>query len=98
MKMLLAGEWVDREKTIEVRDPFDNSVVDTVPRGSAADVETALAAAVQGFETASSGHERAQMLSKTARTSATASSSPRRSPARSKTTARRAGVAAASTR
>ncbi len=31
MRMLLAGEWVDREKTIDVRDPFDNSLVDTVP-------------------------------------------------------------------
>ena len=47
MKMLLGGEWVDRDKRIEVRDPFDNSLIDTVPRATAADVETALAAAVK---------------------------------------------------
>jgi hypothetical protein len=29
--MLLAG-GVDRPKAIDVRDPFDNSLVDTVPR------------------------------------------------------------------
>ena len=44
MKMLLAGQWVDRDKPIDVRDPFDNSLIDTVPRATAADVETALAA------------------------------------------------------
>ena len=45
MKMLLAGQWVDREKTIDVRDPFDDSLIDTVPAATADDVETALAAA-----------------------------------------------------
>jgi glyceraldehyde-3-phosphate dehydrogenase (NADP+) len=50
MKMLLNGEWVDRSEKIEVLDPFDNSVVDTVPKGTKADCETALAAAVKGFE------------------------------------------------
>jgi glyceraldehyde-3-phosphate dehydrogenase (NADP+) len=69
MKMLLAGDWVDRDKTIEVQDPFDDSVIDTVPRASAADVETALAAAVHGFETARklTVYERSQILFKTAK-------------------------------
>ena len=31
MKMLLNGEWVEREQTIDVRDPYDNSIIDTVP-------------------------------------------------------------------
>ena len=37
MKMLLAGKWVDKSEKIEVRDPFDNSIIDTVPQGTAAD-------------------------------------------------------------
>jgi glyceraldehyde-3-phosphate dehydrogenase (NADP+) len=69
MKMLLGSEWVDRAKTIEVRDPFDNAVVDTVPRATAADVETALAAAGKGFEVARrmTVYERSQVLVKTAK-------------------------------
>lgn len=48
MKNFIAGEWVDRPKRIEVRNPFDNSIVDTVPRADAADVERALAYAERG--------------------------------------------------
>ena len=68
MKMLLGGTWVDRDATIDVRDPFDNSLVDTVPRATAADVETALANAVRGFAVARkmTVYERAQVLFKTA--------------------------------
>ncbi|MFI5143095.1 MAG: aldehyde dehydrogenase family protein [Thermoanaerobaculales bacterium] len=68
MKMLLAGAWVDRDAKIDVRDPFDNSLVDTVPRATAADVETALANAVKGFAVARkmTVYERAQVLLKTA--------------------------------
>jgi glyceraldehyde-3-phosphate dehydrogenase (NADP+) len=40
--MLLAGEWVDRDTTIDVIDPFDGSIIDTVPAASHDDVETAL--------------------------------------------------------
>jgi glyceraldehyde-3-phosphate dehydrogenase (NADP+) len=50
--MLLAGEWVDRPKTIDVRDPFDNSLVDTVPAATHDDVEAALAAAAAATATA----------------------------------------------
>lgn len=50
MKMLLNGEWVDRESKIDVIDPFDGSVVDTVPQGSSADVKLAIDAAVEGFQ------------------------------------------------
>ncbi len=48
MKMLLAGEWVDRERRIEVRDPYDDSLIDTVPCASAEDCERALEYAVAG--------------------------------------------------
>jgi len=68
MKMLLAGSWVDRDARIEVRDPFDDSLIDTVPRATAGDVETALAAAVKGFTIARrmTVYERSQVLLKTA--------------------------------
>ncbi|MDP6801814.1 MAG: aldehyde dehydrogenase family protein [Gemmatimonadota bacterium] len=51
MKMLIGGEWVSREDTIDVRNPFDGSVVDTVPRGTAEDVRAAVAGAVSGYKT-----------------------------------------------
>jgi len=68
MKMLLDGQWVDREKKIDVADPFDNSIIDTVPRGTKEDVEAALKAAVKGFEITRkmTVYERAQILFKTA--------------------------------
>lgn len=68
MKMLLDGEWVDREVKIEVRDPFDDSVIDTVPSATDQDVETALEASVRGFDVARkmSVFDRAQVLFKTA--------------------------------
>lgn len=68
MKMLLDGQWVDRDKKIDVIDPFDNSLIDTVPAATKEDVETALAAAVKGFEITKrmTVYERAQILFKTA--------------------------------
>jgi len=68
MKMLLGSEWVDRDETIEVRDPFDDAIIDTVPSASEADVETALAAAHAARETARkmSTYERSRILLRTA--------------------------------
>jgi acyl-CoA reductase-like NAD-dependent aldehyde dehydrogenase len=48
MKMYLNGGWTDRVQTIDVRNPFDGSLVETVPRASAEDVEAAIAGAVKG--------------------------------------------------
>jgi acyl-CoA reductase-like NAD-dependent aldehyde dehydrogenase len=48
MKMFLAGEWQDRPEKIQVTNPFDESVIDTVPRASEQDVDAALAGAVEG--------------------------------------------------
>lgn len=50
MKMFIAGEWVDRDEKIEVLNPYDQSVVDTVPQATDADIDAALAAAVKGAE------------------------------------------------
>jgi glyceraldehyde-3-phosphate dehydrogenase (NADP+) len=62
--MLLAGEWVDGDRKIEVTDPFDDSLIDTVPWATATDVETALEAAARGFEVTrrTTVHERAEVL------------------------------------
>jgi len=51
MKMLLAGEFVEGKKKIEVKYPYDGTVVDTVPEAVEADVEKALTAAVEGAKT-----------------------------------------------
>ena len=68
MKMLLGDCWVDRETTIEVRDPFDNSLIDTVPASTSDDLEAALATAHEARETARgmTTYERARVLFKTA--------------------------------
>jgi acyl-CoA reductase-like NAD-dependent aldehyde dehydrogenase len=48
MKMYINGNWVDKAQTMPVVNPYDQSVIDTVPRGNAADVNTAIASAVRG--------------------------------------------------
>ena len=50
MKMYINGEWVDRAETMPVVDPFQQSVIDTVPRASAADMELAITSAVRGAQ------------------------------------------------
>lgn len=70
MKMLLNGEWVDREERLEVRNPQDNSLVDTVPQASAQDMKAALDAAERGAKQARQmpAHQRMAILQKTADT------------------------------
>jgi acyl-CoA reductase-like NAD-dependent aldehyde dehydrogenase len=48
MKMYLGGQWVDRSNRLEVRHPYDGSVVDTVPAATPADAAEAVASAVRG--------------------------------------------------
>ncbi len=68
MKMLLNGEWVDRSEKLEVRNPQDNSLIDTVPQGSAEDMKQAIDAAVVGAERARKMpvHQRMTILHKAA--------------------------------
>ncbi|MBI2985849.1 MAG: aldehyde dehydrogenase family protein [Deltaproteobacteria bacterium] len=68
MKIFLAGNWVDKPKKIEVRNPFDNSVIDTVPKGDGADVDRALGFAERGAKVMArlSGYERWKILRKAA--------------------------------
>jgi acyl-CoA reductase-like NAD-dependent aldehyde dehydrogenase len=68
MKIFLAGNWIDKAKRLEVKNPFDNSVVDTVPRADAGDLETALAFAERGAKVMAklSSYERWKILRKAA--------------------------------
>ncbi len=50
MKMHVGGQWIGKEDEIEVLNPFDGSVVDTVPRAGAGDVTEAIETAVRGAE------------------------------------------------
>ncbi|HEY2882190.1 MAG TPA: aldehyde dehydrogenase family protein [Pirellulales bacterium] len=69
MKMFVAGQWIDKPKKIEVTNPFDGSIVDTVPQADADDVDRALACAVEGARLmrAMPGYERSKLLGKAAR-------------------------------
>ena len=66
--MFIAGQWIDKTEKINVYDPYDNSVIDTVPRGTKEDLEKAISSAVKGFEIAKKlpVHKRMEILEKTA--------------------------------
>lgn len=68
MKMFLGGNWIEGTSVIEVTNPFDGSVVDTVPRATAEDVEIAIATAVAGAQRMRhiSGYDRFLMLARSA--------------------------------
>ncbi len=68
MKMIVGGQWVDRKETIDVLNPYDGSVVDTVPRGTAADIDEAITLAVEGYQINRHlpAHERIAILKRTA--------------------------------
>ncbi len=64
MDMLIDGRWVTTAERIQVTDPWDGSLVDTVPQGTAAHVDEAVAAAVRAFKTwrFAPVHERMRVL------------------------------------
>ena len=68
MKMYVAGQWIDKPQTINVLNPYDNSVIDTVPRADRSDVERALGSAVRGAQVMAKlpGYERWKILKKAA--------------------------------
>ena len=68
MKMYVAGEWVDKPQTIEVRNSYDDSVIDTVPRADRGDVERALQSAERGARAMArlTARERAKILRRAA--------------------------------
>jgi glyceraldehyde-3-phosphate dehydrogenase (NADP+) len=48
MKMYVGGEWVARDRVVEVVNPFDGSVIDSVPHAGIEDVAHAIASATRG--------------------------------------------------
>jgi glyceraldehyde-3-phosphate dehydrogenase (NADP+) len=68
MRMYIAGEWVTKPATIPVENPYDRSVIDTVPRADRHDVERALESAGRGARAMSklSGYERFRVLRRAA--------------------------------
>ena len=48
MRMYIGGEWVDRDDKVEVLNPYDGSVIDTVPSAGIEDVDLAVASAERG--------------------------------------------------
>ncbi len=68
MKMVIGGRWVDKPETIDVLNPYDQSLVDTVPRGTKDDVLAAIEIAQKGYEINKElpVHKRISILKKTA--------------------------------
>jgi acyl-CoA reductase-like NAD-dependent aldehyde dehydrogenase len=64
MKMYLAEAWQDRSEKIEVHNPYDGRVLDTVPKASLSDVAAALVSASRGAELMRklSGFDRSRIL------------------------------------
>ncbi len=67
MRMFVGGEWKETPNLIKVMNPFDQSVVDTVPAADSGDVDEALAGAVEGAKIMAKipAYDRAQILRKT---------------------------------
>jgi len=66
--MLIGGKWVTKKETINIIDPYDNSIIDVVPKGDEKDALKAIESAKRGFEIARkmTVYERAGILNKTA--------------------------------
>ena len=68
MKMYVAAQWTDKTQKIEVRNAYDNSVIDTVPRADRGDIERALQSAERGARVMAklAGYDRWKILKKAA--------------------------------
>ncbi len=68
MKMIIGGKWIEKEEKINVTNPLDGRVVDTVPRGNSEDVKKAISIAEKGYEINKElpTHKRISILKKTA--------------------------------
>jgi acyl-CoA reductase-like NAD-dependent aldehyde dehydrogenase len=63
-KNLIGGEWRDSKDVLEVKFPYDGTVVDSVSMATAQDMEDAMARAVKGFEITRKlpSHKRTEIL------------------------------------
>ena len=68
MEMYIAGKWLDIHDKIEVFNPFDGNIVDTVPNAGPEEVGQALESATRGAGIMAElpAHERSVILRKTA--------------------------------
>ena len=68
MKMYVAGQWIEKDEKIEVRNSYDGSVIDVVPRADRADIERALQSAERGARAMAklSSYERWKILHRAA--------------------------------
>ena len=66
MKLYFNGAWHGRDDSIEVINPFDGQIVETVPRATAQDVEEAIESTKRGAEEMKSlsGYERFEILNR----------------------------------
>ncbi len=64
MQMFVAGQWVSRPRSIPVTNPYNGETIDTVPSGTAADVDQALTTLQTGAQRMRklTALERAQIL------------------------------------
>ena len=65
-KLLIAGEWVETDEWIDVRSPYDGSVVARVPSCGAEQARTAVDAAEEAMRSPLPAHERASILDRVA--------------------------------
>jgi glyceraldehyde-3-phosphate dehydrogenase (NADP+) len=65
-RMLIDGQWIARDEVIEVRNPYDGRLVDTVPRGRPADIDAAITAAARAAGEPWPLHARCEVLSRAA--------------------------------
>src|SRR2546423_211591 len=65
-KILVDGEWYETGETLDVRSPFDGSVVAQVAYGGAADARRGIDAAAKAMKTPVPAHERAAILDRLA--------------------------------
>lgn len=69
MKMHIGGKWMDSDDRIDVLNPYDGTIIDTVPRATPQDVSDAIATATKGAVVMREmpAYERYQLLDKAAR-------------------------------
>lgn len=68
MQGLINGVWFDKQKKINVYDPYDNSLIDTVPACDKEDADKAVESALSGFSEIKkmTVHQRSEILFNTA--------------------------------
>ena len=65
--LLIDGEWIETGEWLDVRSPYDDSVVARVAKGGAEETRSAIAAAERAMQNPLAAHARAAILDRTAR-------------------------------